>query len=88
MEVSSQLHALTTLPLEKDPKTQVTGGCVGPGASVDGFWDKQILPVPGFQTQIDQPTTSPYTHCTIPAPMPCTKISKMLCIYHMTKIKP
>jgi len=37
MEVSSQLHALTTLPLEKDPKTHVTGGCVGPGASVDGF---------------------------------------------------
>jgi len=37
MEVSSQLHALTTLPLEKDYETHVTGGCVGPGTSVDGF---------------------------------------------------
>lgn len=43
MEVSSQLHAPTTLPLESDPETHVTGGCVGPGASVDGFWDKQIF---------------------------------------------
>jgi hypothetical protein len=88
MEVSSQLHALTTLLLEKDPKTHVTGGWVSPGASVDGFRDEQILPVPGFQTQTDQPTTSPYNHCTIPFPMLCAKISKMLCICHMTKIKP
>jgi hypothetical protein len=33
-----------------------------------------LLPVPGFQTQTDQPTSGPYTHCAILAPMPYAKI--------------
>jgi hypothetical protein len=85
LDGSGQLHALTTLPLEKDPKTHLTGGC-GPWSQC-GWFLRQAnhLPVLGLQTQTDQPTTSPHTHCVIP--VPTTQIRKMHCTFHMTKIE-
>jgi len=42
MEVCGQLHALSTLPLAKNPHTQSIGHWVGPGTSLDRFGEENV----------------------------------------------
>ena len=58
MGVGDQHHGPAAYPLEK-PRTQCTGGWVGPRAGLDGC-GKSGLP-PGFDPRTVQPVASRYT---------------------------
>jgi len=58
VEVSGQLHALTTLPLRKETKsTQWIGSWVDPRAGLDKVTKREIpsLPLPGTEFQSSKP---------------------------------
>ena len=39
----------------KNPGTYLTGGWLGPRASLDVLWEKNLLTLPEYETQIIQP---------------------------------
>ena len=65
MEVSSQLHATGILLPGKNTVTHLTGAWVGPKASLDGFGERNFLPLPGFEPWAVRPVVSRNTNLHI-----------------------
>jgi hypothetical protein len=69
MEVSDQIHGLSTLLPGKDPPpgTHWIGGWVGPSTSLDNMEERKILPLSGLElwSSALQPIAGGYTNCAI-----------------------